>query len=153
MTYPGYRSGTTVSYRGRERPATYRYQTGEVIFFSRAPENPDPELYEWDEQRQGWIALLNASDCDRVFSVNPFAWYLGNLCEVTAMNEDGTAELRYADWNGSWAVANGFEQRNKLEYYKVVPVNELYDYHEKQRDLVFDEWRTRNFARSAEVLS
>jgi hypothetical protein len=152
MTYPPFRFGTFVSYGGRERSGTYRPGSGEVIFFSREPENPDPRIYEWDDNRKGWIAILDARDCDRVFNVNTFALYRGHRCEVTAMNNDGAAEILYADWNGGWAVrAGGFEQRNKLEYYKVVPMNELYDYHEEQQDLVFDEWRERNFSRPPEV--
>lgn len=154
MTYPGFRTGTFMSYRGLERGCSYRFPSNEVVLFSRAPENPDPDLYEWDESRKGWIAILDANMCDRVFAVNTFALYRGHRCEVTAMNDDGTAEILYADWNGAWAVAGGgFEQRDKYEYYKIVPVSELYDYHEEQLDQVIDRWREQNFPRPAEVSS
>lgn len=154
MTYPGFRVGTFMTYRGRERSCAYRFQTNEVVLFSRAPENPDPDLYEWDATRNGWIAILDADTCDRVFAVNTFAQYHGHRCEVTAMRDDGTAEILYADWNGAWAVSEGgFEQRNKYEYYKIVPVHELYDYHEEQLDQLFDRWRGQHFAKPAEVPS
>jgi hypothetical protein len=152
MTYPGFRVGTFATYRGRERSCAYRFQTNEVIFFSRSPENPDPDLYEWDDVRKGWIAVLNAGDCDRVFAVNTFVLYRGHRCEVTEMRDDGTAEILYADWNGAWAVSGGgFEQRNKYEYYKIVTMSELYDYHEEQRDELFDQWRERSFPRPAQA--
>ena len=154
MSYPGFRSDTFVSYRGRERRGSYNFQTGRVVFFSRAPENPEPDLYAWDERRNGWIAYVDADDCDRVFSAAAFITYQGYRCQVMKMFDDGTAEILYNDWNGAWAVTGGgFEQRDKYEYYKIVPVSELYDYHEEQRDLVFDRWREQNFPRPAEVPS
>lgn len=148
MSYPGFRFGTVVVHGGRERTGgSFDSETNQVLFFSRAPENPDPELYVWDEARKGWIAVLEASECDRVFRAGAFAMYRGYRCQVMDIFDDGTAEIRYDDWNGAWAVtAGGFEQREKYEYYKVVHVSELYDYHEEQYDLRFDQWREQDFA-------
>ena len=155
MTYPGFRFGTVVTYGGHERAGgSFNSQTGKAIFFSRAPENPDPDLYEWDDSRKGWVAVLDAGDCERVFWAAAFVMYRGYRCQVMKMFEDGTAEILYNDWNGAWAqMQGGFEQREKYEFYKVVPVSELYDYHEEQRDLVFDEWREQSFTRPAAATS
>ena len=154
MTYPGFRSGEFAVVNGRERSCSYIFQTATVSFFTRAPENPDPAIYTWYERGQGWLAELPASQFDRVFAVDTLATYRGYRCRVMNLFEDGTAEILYDDWNGAWAgTAGGFEQREKYEYYKIVPMSELYDYHEEQRDLVFDSWREQNFPRPAEASS
>jgi hypothetical protein len=154
MTYPGFRSGTFAVVNGRERSCSYIFQTKTVTFFTRAAENPDPAIYTWYDRGKGWLAELPASQFDRVYAVSTFVSYYGYRCEVVEFKDDGTAELRYSDWNGAWAgMQGGFEQREKYEFYKVVPVSELYDYHEEQRDLVFDDWREQNFARPAETTS
>src|SRR6266545_4264452 len=147
MTYPGFRIGEFAVKDGREQRCSYIFQTEKVTFFTRAAENPDPEIYHWYDRGKGWLAEFDATHFDRVYSVAAFAMYRGYRCRVMEMFDNGTAEILYDDWNGAWAATEGgFEQRNKYEYYKIVPVGELHDYHEEQQDLVFDTWRERNFA-------
>jgi len=154
MTYPAFRSGGHVTRNGRDFQGYYDARSGSVLVVIRQDENPDPSVYEWNDYRRGWVAEFPAGEFERIFAVNTFALYQGYRCEVTEMSDNGTAEILYADWNGAWATsAGGFEQRNKYEYYKTVPVSELYDYHEEQLDLLFDEWRDNNFPKPAEVSS
>lgn len=153
MTYPTFRVGDHVLLNGRERQATYLRQDGVIVFFSRAKDNPDPGLYSWDERRKGWIARIPVDQVDRVFSVSTFALYRGQRCLVEGIDDDGVADILYADENGAWATsaAGGFATREKYEYVKRVPIADLYDYHEEQLDLLFEDWRKNTFAPPAEA--
>lgn len=154
MTYPGFRPGGQYArMNGREYRAAYdsNYDADSIVIIQRTPENPDPSRYEWVDYHRGWVGEYPLSACDRVFSVYTYARYSGHRCEVLSFNDDGTAEIQYADWNGAWATASGFVQRNKYEYFKTVPVRELHDYHEKQRDLLFEQWRDSTFPKPEEA--
>ncbi|MEU4742749.1 hypothetical protein AB0G02_20110 [Actinosynnema sp. NPDC023658] len=136
---------------GREYEAAYRNDSDTVVVIEKTPENPDPSRYQWVDYYRGWVGKYPLSDCDRVFAVNTFARYSGYRVEVVSVNDDGTVKIQYADWNGAWATtAGGFVEHNKYELFKTVPVRELHDYHEEQRDLLFQKWRERTFPRPAE---
>src|SRR5690348_16072033 len=103
MTYPGFRTGGHVTRNGRDLQGFYDFQTETVLVVIRQPDNPDPAVYEWNDYRRGWVAEFPASQFERIFAVNTFAQYRGHRCEVTAIYDNGTAEILYADWNGAWA--------------------------------------------------
>lgn len=149
MAYLVARHGEFATIGGIEYPCAYLPKTNTVRLVSRAAENPNPELYRWNEQWKVWLGELPADRFERVVAVNSYARYQGHRCEVETVEPDGSAELIYADWNGAWARNNDFVQTDPGTYRKTVPVSELYDYHEEQVDLLFDGWRERNFARSA----
>ncbi|WP_053721273.1 hypothetical protein [Saccharothrix sp. NRRL B-16348] len=136
---------------GREYKAVYGRDSDSILIIEKTPENPDPSRYKWVDYHRGWVARYPISDVDRVFSVNTFARYRGHKCEVVSANDDGTMEIQYKDSDGGWAVAMGFVQHNKYEFLKTVPASELHDYHERQRDLLFEEWRERTFPRPPEA--
>jgi hypothetical protein len=150
MTYPGFRSGHHARANGREYEVEYDRNGDSLFVIDKSPENPDPSRYEWVDYHRGWVGEFPIGDFDRVFSVNTFARYKGHRCEVVSANDDGTMEVQYKDSDGGWAVAMGFVQHNKYEFLKTVPAAELHDYHENQRDLLFEAWRERTFPRPAE---
>lgn len=151
MIYRGFRSGHHARANGREYKVAYDRNDDTLIVIDKSPENPDPSRYEWVDYHRGWVGEFPVSDFDRVFSVNTFARYRGHKCEVVSANDDGTMEIQYKDSDGGWAVAMGFVQHNKYEFLKTVPASELHDYHERQRDLLFEEWRERTFPRPPEA--
>lgn len=135
---------------GREHKAVYSGRDDSVLIVEKTPENPDPTRYKWADYHRGWVARYPLADVDRVFEVHTYARYRGHRCEVRSFNDDGTANIQYADSNGGWALGMGFVQHDKYEYLKTVPAAELHDYHEEQRDLLFDRWRDRTFPRPPE---
>jgi hypothetical protein len=152
MTYPPFRSGQFARANGREHEVDYERDSDSVFIIDKSPENPDPSRYEWVDYYRGWVGEFPLSGFDRVFAVHTYARYSGYRCEVMSFGDDGTAEIRYADWNGAWATtAGGFVERNKYEFFKTVPVGELHDYHEEQRDLLFGKWRESTFPRPPEA--
>ncbi|NUT53834.1 MAG: hypothetical protein HOV94_42075 [Saccharothrix sp.] len=132
---------------GREYKASYSGRDDTVLIVEKTPENPDPTRYKWVDYHRGWVARYPLADVDRVFEVHTYARYRGHRCEVRSVDDDGTLELQYAASNGGWALGMGFEQRDKYEYLKTVSAGELHDYHEEQRDLLFEQWRDRTFPR------
>jgi hypothetical protein len=142
MAYVVPRHGEFATIDGVEYPCAFLSGTNAVRLVSRAAENPDPELYQWNADWKVWLAELPAERCERVVAVNSYAKYQGHRCEVDAIGPDGSAELIYADWNGAWARNSGFDQTDPGTYRKSVPVSELYDFHEEHLDLLFDTWRS-----------
>lgn len=148
MSYPGFRTGYHVRLNGRDFKAAYTPGRDTAHIVVSAEENPDPSRFEWRPYYKGWVTEVPIGECERVFSVNTFCTYQGYRCEVVRFLDDGTAEIQYADWNGSWAGGpGGFVQHNKYEFLKTVPASELHDYHEEQLDQLFEDWRERTFPR------
>ncbi|WP_020668855.1 hypothetical protein [Amycolatopsis nigrescens] len=129
--------------------ATYNGGDAFVSLNSWQKDNPDPELYQWDEESSQWLGQVPVDRCERVYSVHVYAKYRGHSVLVDKVNDAGMATTLYAEWDGAWATENGFLQESKYEYYKTVPVTELLDYYEKQDDLLFTRWREENFGESA----
>jgi hypothetical protein len=150
MSYQPHRRGVHATVNGVTYPARYNSTKQKVFISLSAAENPDPTLFKWNETHSLWLAEVPAVDCDRVFRISPHARFYGHRCFVDIMNDDGTAEVVYADADADWAQRNGFEQRDRGTFRRVVPVTALYDYHEEQWDLLFDQWREQTFPRPTE---
>jgi hypothetical protein len=144
MAYQPHRQGVHVTVDGRTYPA--RYNSGKRVAFISldAPENPEPGLFSWHETHELWVAQVPADECERVFRVSPYARFFGHRCYVDGLTA-GTAELIYADADTDWAQRNGFEQHDRGTFRRRAAVTELYDYHEEQWDLLFDDWRANTF--------
>lgn len=107
-------------------------------------EDPGDPRFTFEEKWHRWTATLPIEQCDRLYEVGSFARYRGIPTQVMSIN-DGRALLYYVGSNGFEAERLGFEQSDPGTYSNVVPVGELYDYHEIHRDLLFDHWRRANF--------
>src|SRR5215211_355763 len=138
MRYSGIRAATFAVFRGREFESTAIDANGTVIISCDDPDNPDPSLFEWNDRWRQWAAEIPASNCERVYRANAYARYQGHRVNIMSVDESGTARVYYADYDGAWAEANGFEQVNKYEFEKSVPAAELYDVYESQDDLLFE---------------
>jgi len=143
------RHGEFATIDGIEYPCAFLPDSGTVRLVSRDADNPNPELYQWDERWNVWLGELPAERCDRVVAINSFARDLGHRCEVDSIGPDGSAEVIYADWNGAWAANNGFTQTDPGTFRRTVPVSEVHDLHEEQLDLLFDRWRAEHFGSTA----
>ncbi|WP_236790103.1 hypothetical protein [Amycolatopsis sp. GM8] len=144
MAYQPHRHGVHATINGRTYPA--RYNSGKRVAFISlaAPENPDPGLFTWQETHELWVAQVPAGECDRVFRISPYARFFGHRCYVDGLTGE-SAELIYAGTDQDWAQRNGFEQHDRGTFRRTVPSTELYDYHEEQWDLLFDDWRVQTF--------
>ncbi|PPK67977.1 hypothetical protein V5P93_007323 [Actinokineospora auranticolor] len=144
MSYQGPRAGQFAVVRGVTHPCTYSPNDDRVILKTRQADNPDASLFTWHTSFGGWVAQLTSQDCDRVYAARTYGRWQGHRVAVDAV-VGGIASVTYADSNGSWAGQNGFTQVDKYEYQGEVPVGELADVHEEQRDLTFNRWRDRTF--------
>jgi hypothetical protein len=97
----------------------------------------------YQPHRQGVHVTVNGQT-ERVFRVSPYARFFGHRCYVDGLDRE-SAELIYADSDEDWAHRNGFQQHDRGTFRRTVPVTELYDYHEEQWDLLFEDWRSRTF--------
>jgi hypothetical protein len=145
MKYTGIRRGKYAVIDSVEYQCGYDPATRMVVLSSQAPENPNPELYEWNEKYQRWLAEVPDSRCDRVYSVAVYARYLGDRVNVASVDSHGVAKAYYAGQNSSWAEEIGFVQVDKYVHLKDVYVTELHDVHEEQKDMLFTTWREENF--------
>lgn len=145
MAYTGLRNDVFASYRGREYTATPLFADGTLMIRSFAGENPDPELFEWNQYLDAWQARVPASNVDRLYQAVTYARYQGHLVQIDSVDESGQALAYLADGDGLWGAQNGFEQVDKYVRSKLVPSAELVDVYEKQEDMLFDRWRDATF--------
>jgi hypothetical protein len=145
MKYTGIRHGEYAVIDSVEYKCGYNPADRTVVLSSQAPENPNPELYEWNEKYQRWLAEIPYSRCDRVYSVNAYARYFGKRVSVTSADSNGMAQAYYEGQNSSWAEEIGFVQVERYVHLKDVHVTELHDVHEEQKNLLFTTWREENF--------
>jgi hypothetical protein len=151
MRYTGVRSDTFAVFRGREFEASPIFPEDQTVMIgSHATDNPDTTLFQWNDGWNAWTARVPATACERLYRATTVARYQGHRVSIESVDESGMARIQYADWNGAWAEENGFETIDKYEYAKTVHAGELYEVHEKQRDLLFRDWREATFARPAE---
>ncbi|SDZ40658.1 hypothetical protein SAMN05421504_11562 [Amycolatopsis xylanica] len=146
---PLHRRGTYAVIDGVIYEASYPLGRRTVYLNYWGAENPNPALYQWDEEARHWVGEVPVNRCTAVFEVNPTAKYRGHRVYVETFSDSGLARAKYGDRNGAWATANGFIEENKYEFFKNIPVGELQDYAEDRRDLLFPAWRTANFAEPA----
>ncbi|WP_158888545.1 hypothetical protein [Amycolatopsis anabasis] len=146
MRYPAFRRGTFALVGGVLHEASY---TGGDTVHLNSPqaENPDPELFSWNDEYAQWCGRIAADRCVRVYSVDVYAQYRGHSVLIENIGDTGLAGVRYAEWDPAWATGNGFIQQNRYEFRKKIPITELSGYYERQRDLLFDRWVERRFAR------
>lgn len=106
---------------------------------------PNDPRFSYDETWDVWEAVVPIDECDRLVEVSTFARYQGAPCQVIAIGEDGQAGLYYVGHDSIEPERLGFEEFDRHEYRKTVPTEELYDYHEIHRDLLFNHWRAKAF--------
>jgi hypothetical protein len=147
---PQFRLGTFALVDRVVHQASYAPGREFVIVRSWQRDNPDPEVYDWDEHQGQWRAELPVDRCERVYSVHVYAKYREQRVRVEKVNTMGTtmgtAVVMYAGWDGLWATENGFLSQNRHEYHKTVPLSQLKDVYEKHDDLLFSRWRVKTFS-------
>lgn len=151
MEYQGIRSGEFAVLQGRAYPCSYDARTESALLKTRDRENPNPELYAWHERYGGWVADLGSDRCERLYHVVTYARYCDRRVGLRSISE-AMAEVFYADRDGSWAERSGFVQVNKYEFETIVPITDLTDLHEDQRDLTFESWRALSFVPPAGIV-
>jgi hypothetical protein len=144
-TYRPHRQGVHATVNGVTYPARYNSSKQKVFMSLSGDGNPDPALFSWNELHGLWVAEVPAAECERVVSISPYARFHGHRCAVETLDPDGSAEIIYTDQDWSWAERNGFDQHDRGTYRRQATAAELYDYHEEQADLLFEQWRTANF--------
>jgi hypothetical protein len=120
-----------------------------TLYRKGGPQPADPR-FVYDQKWDLWEVTLPISECEGVFELSSFARYRGIPCRVMSIDDAGRALLYYVGHSGHEAEKNGFEQTDPGTYSNIVPVNELYDYHEEHRDLLFDHWRRATFPQPVE---
>ncbi|MFD2418195.1 hypothetical protein [Amycolatopsis pigmentata] len=127
MSYPLYRRGTFAVLGGSSYPVSYTAGDDYARFSDGEP--------------------VEVDGCDRLFSVQVYATYRGHTVLVDDVGVTGSARVMDAEWDGAWAIENGFVQEKAYEYFKTVDLRDLRDYYEKQSDLLFVRWRDARFVR------
>jgi hypothetical protein len=146
--YPG--QGVWAELGGRTFMSSAVSPDGTVKLIWKHPEAPGDSRFTFEEKWNRWTATVPVEDCDRLYEVSSFTRYRGIPCQVMSIDDSGRALLYYVGHSGHEAEKNGFEQTDPGTYSKIVPVGDLYDYHEEHRDLLFDHWRRVNFPQPAE---
>ncbi|HEU5473270.1 MAG TPA: hypothetical protein VFV67_21710 [Actinophytocola sp.] len=118
---------------------------GTVRLSRKGPTPPNDPRFSYDEKWDLWETVVPVDACDLLVEINSFARYRGAPCQVMSIGDDGRALVYYTGDNGAEAEKNGFEQTDPGTYSTIVPVGELFDYHEIHRDLLFERWRARSF--------
>lgn len=129
MSYPLYRRGTFAVLGGSSYPVSYVAGDDYARFSDGEP--------------------IAVDGCERLFSVQVYATYRGHMVLVDDVGVTGSARVMDAEWDGTWAIENGFVQENAYEYFKTIDLRDLHNYYEKQTDLLFIRWRDAHFARTA----
>lgn len=129
MSYPLYRRGTFAVLGASSYPVSYAAGDDYALFSDGEP--------------------VAVDGCERLFSVQVYGTYRGHTVLVDDVGLSGSARVMDAEWDGAWAIENGFVQERAYEYFKTIDLCDLRDYYEKQNDLLFIRWRDARFARPA----
>lgn len=130
----------TVTVAGREYTADSYPLEGSVTLRSVEPDNPDAELFRWDNATGGWLAVVPLARCDRVAEVTTVADFRGHTCQVLWIGADANAGLFCVGGDATVLLRDGFAQVDAGTWAKTVAVDELVRYREQHRDLLFTEW-------------
>jgi len=114
---------------------------GTVVLIVDSVDRPVDEGLVRHPQADTWIRVVRADECDRVVEVTTYADYHRHRCFVEQINEDGTALLLIG------TESPGFSLVEEGIYQRQVHVNDLRNYHEIHRDLLFGYWLERRIER------
>lgn len=139
------RSGVFVRYEGHEYEAESYPAGGVVTLISTDSDNPDPAVFQRDEESEHWSGDVLTAECERIDEVVTMARYHGHDCTVVAVEPHGAVGLRYVGKDKTRLIERGFVQIEGGVLAKTVNIFELGGMFERHTDLLFDEWRaTRN---------
>jgi hypothetical protein len=105
---------------------------------------PGHPAFSFDEAANAWIAVVPATDCDRVVEVAHRATYRGHECDVAEVDGTGVG-LFLVRADQVTADELGFEMRERGVYWKFVDLTELSDYYDVQKDVFFPYWQQLTF--------
>jgi hypothetical protein len=140
MTGQRPRTGIFAEIGGREYEVNSYPHQGMVTLYSRAPQNPDPALFQWNGSFGAWLATVPVQRCDRLAEVTTVADHLGHPCQVISIGADGATGLYYLGEDMAALPRDGFVQIDAGTWAKTVSIHELARYRELHRDLLFDAW-------------
>lgn len=133
-------------FRGREYEGGL-LESGTVVLRWFGPENPEIDVFSWNERAQAWTAVVPMEACTRVYTVRAYAKYHGYRVNIESIDDSGVASVYFDEGDMWWAEENGFDQIDKYVFFKKVPDVELYDLYEDHEDELFDSWRESTFVR------
>jgi hypothetical protein len=126
---------------GRQHQANSYPQDGAVTLVSRDPDNPDPALFQRNQELGAWVAVVPVGSCERLAEVTSLADHLGHTCQVISIDRDGLVGLYYLGEEKAAVLRDGFVQVDAGTWAKTVNVHEIYGYRERHTDLRFDDWK------------
>lgn len=121
----------------REYVAESAPEGGVVTLVSDAVENPDPALFQRDQQSGRWRAEVLVEQCDRLDEVTTRALYRGYECQVVAIEQDGSVGLYYLGPDKAKAARDGFVQTEPGVWARTVNIHEVARLWEHHTDLLF----------------
>lgn len=127
--------------------ATLRGASRTVDLAHHGQDPPPDDRFTYDEQLSVWTLQVPMADCEQVYTASSRVYFQGHLCQVIAIDDDGTALLYYLEGNRGEAELLGFEQVDPGTHARTAPVRELHGYYEQRLDLLFDGWREQTFPR------
>ncbi len=133
------RSGSFATLNRREYRAEISPETGMVSLLSTTVENPDPALFQRSERHDQWRAQVHSEQCERLDEVSTWAQHLGQICQVLAINCDGSVDLQCLWPHDAKAARAGFTQSKTQPniWEKTTDIHELRSLWENHTDLLF----------------